>query len=293
MTYADTEAAKELHARSHKELLIEYQELLQLVKGGATVDDCLSSVNSFVRGGFSWTVLAKGTPMNFWRARAFPPELQGCGFIRDLSYPPAQLASAGRANRARSQVMYVANHPDTAIRELSMFPGQRFVIIQYACTELNLSHVGIFGNRRTDLISRATQSLPEAIREVVRAQGARTLTELHKRLGKLFTSEDKSIYPLSEAITENLLTFDHSDGLIYPSNRQPNTYNLALKPVAADHRLRPVAAWVGDVQAANELGKCERWVHRATSAPFGPNGEITWHQAGPANSPAWAAKHGT
>ena len=149
----------------------------------------------------------------------------------DLSYPPKDCATLGRANLAGEQIFYASAGLPPSFVECRLSKGQYVVCSEWRNTaNLVLQEVGLS-------LGKNTSSLEQIYHQI-------------------FTSGDPGMYIYSAHVAHHLLSGDSISGLLYPSiAAQSGSHNVALKPSVVDTGMRFVNAslyYVKDVAGAHQ-----------------------------------------
>lgn len=197
--------------------------------------------------------------------------------IREVWYPPADLAKAGRANRAGGPVLYCATLRGTAIQELRPALGSTVAVGTWTNTEkLRLTHLG-YGEASFEALGSGRKN-GSWTNERVLIPGDEKNREVADLLSKTFTMQvapgDEHKYKLSIAMAELFLSAD-VDALLYPSiQTRGNSDNLAIPPRFADKHLRFRRITFGTIVEETQTGYVYVIVDTATSLLS--DGRILW-----------------
>ncbi len=223
---------------SVREITDRFQRWYQAAHAGTSVDELVTNVRELCKDCFFQTL--KVSRDVFFRARQYSPS-QSLRSKCDLWHPPSHaITSLGRANRIASPMLYLAQDGRTALFESRLLPGERVgvaeITIQRNCV-LNLQHVGAI-----DQFSAFDKKLAAALSGFGFTKlGINNINLIHRLLGEEFmrdvTPGNEQDYAITVAIAEFLLSYPDSDGLVFPSKKSPNDFNIALKPDAAEKKL--------------------------------------------------------
>jgi hypothetical protein len=185
---------------------------------------------------------------------------------KDLIYPPANVAPAGRLNRVGQSIFYASMHKQSVFFELpDLKDGDEIIVSFWKTTErMVVNNIGYtefafsqLGAKRTvptwDSPSLSTDtmvSLPSASQQQVESllkqdTNAATKEAFGKYFMRQISMEESRLYKLTTAIGEMHLgnIQGHNDlqqfaGILYPSVRMwANGDNVALLPWFVDHHL--------------------------------------------------------
>lgn len=255
------------------------------------IDTCRTELFAYMKGCPFWTI--KATDLRLYRAQKFTSETF-CTNVSRLSYPPQEYAKTlGRANRAFAPVLYVGQDGRTAIFESHFKAGDFFAIAEFKIRKgeyLNLQHVGMFRSASETLKSLAG-AIPKKLSSDLKlnAIGCRNVKTIHELLGKEFLRDvpegQESEYFRSVAIAEFLLAYQDADGVIYPSKKSPNDFNIAIKPNSADIKLE--IDQVHGFQATEIQDGNVVFRHVAASKSIDASGQIDWSLNEDLSAPSW------
>jgi hypothetical protein len=256
------------------------------------IDTLRDELFAYVKGCPFWTI--SRSDLTLYRAQRFP-NVKYCSNTSRLSYPPADCVKfLGRANREHSPILYVAQDGRTAIFESRFKPCEYFAIAEFKLRDeqhLNLQHVGLFGAASKALRDLA-MNIPKGFDSQLglNATGVESVKVIHQLMGNEFMRDVplgyESEYACSVVIAEFLLTYPEADGLIYPSKRSPNDFNIAIKPASADKKL--YIDQVHGFQAIELMQNEVLFQHWAASKDIDAFGHIEWISGDTLPAPSWA-----
>ena len=167
----------------------------------------------------------------------------------DLLYPPPEIASIGRVNREKQQVLYCTSDPKALFFEKRVQVGDKFSISNWVT--INKCLVNNIGFTQASLKHLNSQRSSEFINHLSALdEGSRLVQEFlsEKFTDKVADETEKYKYKLTIAIKEYLtLPIQHEEikefnGLLYPSIEFGHADNLALTTDFADASLKFVKA---------------------------------------------------
>lgn len=225
------------------DILTRFETWKLRISEGATIDEMKPAIQNLMEGcGFQTLTTSNG---KFFRARK---NIQENLFdnITDLWYPPANMVKQmGRANRAGESRMYIAQDGRTALFEMGLKEGEFVTIGQLNVKRgqsLNLIFLNTLENLNHKPFNRHISN--RANRKKIykyNNQGVENMNLIHTLLSKEFMRIDsdnpESAYTLSVAVAECILSYPRADGMIYPSLKSANDYNIVLKSQNADRKL--------------------------------------------------------
>lgn len=209
-------------------------------------------------------------------------------FVHQLSYPPAESVSAGRAHRAGVPLFYCASAREAALVEVRPKVGEYFAIGTWTNTlDLDVNHVG-FSIDVFKALGSANKEGSWSSNEVEHPGGP-AHKEVNDLLAELFSEViepgDEHKYVLTQGIAE-LMMNGPFDGLQYPTiQMQANAQNFAVRPSFVDRGLAFQRALFGYVTEVS--GPDLKMIIVDTADGADANGELLW--AGISNV-AWAVE---
>lgn len=270
-----------------------FDKLVEKSRCGASVDELLPDVWALSKFSPFWTIRNSSSVRLFRAVKSKHNKYYQ--HVSELSYPPAAfIKTLGRANRENVSVLYVAQDGRTAMFESRLTNGQHVAVTEFGLQggkSLNLQHVGTYGVPSQPLAELAR--VPKGMRERFGLDdvGIANVETFHRLLGEEFMREVlpgcEAEYALSVAITECLLAYPDCDGILFPSKRSPNDYNIALKTESADNKL-----FVKQVLGLEVIDATQQEVifrHWATSKSIDVTGRIEWHSGPVLPTPDWAS----
>ena len=239
----------------------------------ATIEEIKEFLSS-VLGGYAVTVPRFFPGLRLFRARICEKPTN----IRELMYPPAHLASQGRANRAGCPMLYCCLAREAPFFESRPPVGSPIVIARWVTTEnLIVNHVGYTREAFDQLGSIRT--ITGWGNEPVEASFGEPDLEIHRFISDAFTRPVSAdmihLYKLPIAIAERLCSDDLFGGLLYPAvAMKGNADNIALKPSFADHNLKFVKAEFATITGFTDF-RYEIQLHDSATQ-VGEDGTIHW-----------------
>lgn len=176
--------------------------------------------------------------------------------VRDLLYPPTDVAPLGRANREGASLLYCCSSREPSFFELTPSAGSTLVVSKWTTTaSLLVNHVGFTREAFESLGSERSHS---AWSDRPVDEHGEANAEIARFLAEAFTPrvrvDERHKYRLSVAIGEKLFAADMFDGLLYPSiAMRANSDNVAIKPTYADRHLKFERAEFARIDAVRDL----------------------------------------
>lgn len=192
------------------------------------------------------------------------------------------ITKLGRANEIGSSILYTSQDPRTALFESSLSPGQHVVVSEIALKEnekINLQHIGIYEELLNPRIQKLRQQRDEdLLSQGFNQNGIHNILLIHRLLAEEFMRNvlagNENEYSVSVAISKFLLSYEECDGLIYPSKKSKNDYNIALKPSSADKKLRIKRCY--GLQIGDSNNETISFLHIKSAENIDFTGNITW-----------------
>jgi hypothetical protein len=149
----------------------------------------------------------------------------------DVWCPPAKnIKYLGRANDIGQSIFYGAFDQQTAISEVKISPGERYSLAAYSLRPRENYNM-------TSVVIRQSDPLPNMTQEI-----DFFAVELSRFMVNEFTKDvqhgNENQYLKSCAIAQLLLDLPHKDSLLYPSVKNKDATNLAMKETDAKSRLQ-------------------------------------------------------
>jgi hypothetical protein len=205
----------------------------------AGIDDLKAALQPIFTG---WQITAPvfDPGMKLYRGRVLSGDVWDN--LADLSYPPSDIAKAGRANREAQPLFYCSVAREPVFFETHVSVGDKLAVVHYeTVTPLALMSLGY--TAAVAEASRSSRPVPE-YGQLGHTDARESDLLVNKFLSDLFTSEHpERDYLMSIAVAEKMLDAEMMDGLLYPSlAMSANADNIALKPRFADQHLRAIYA---------------------------------------------------
>src|ERR1700730_13830104 len=161
--------------------------------------------------------------------------------IRDITYPPAQLTSIGRANEEGKPLFYGSIGKNVPLFELDPSIGDKIAISTWKTKEdIILTQIGFTKDTAVQL--QTVRNFEE--RSFVQSMKAfrETNQAIYNFFAQCFTQkippEESHRYKLTVAIANWLISGSEFAGILYPTIRMSgNADNVALKPEVVDRAL--------------------------------------------------------
>lgn len=204
----------------------------------------------------------------------------------DLWHPkPELITKLGRVNEIGSSILYTSQDPRTALFESSLSPGQHVVVSEIILKEnekLNLQHIGLFEELPNPRIQNFRQERDKnLISQGFNQNGIHNIHLIHRLLAEEFMRNviagNENEYSVSVAISKFLLSYEECDGLIYPSKKSRNDYNIAIKPSSADKKLKIKKCY--GLQIGDSNNETISFLHIKSAEDIDSAGNITWNSS--------------
>lgn len=151
--------------------------------------------------------------------------------IIDLSYPPSQIVKVrGRFNDKHESILYVSLDELTTFFEVKAKEGEEYALIQYEVANddgIQVSLIGmgeIPGLEGLNDVGKINQKLIEQF----------LYTEFTKDVG----IGSEYLYRISTMLAKNFLDIPNCEGYLYPSVAFGRLLNIAIRPSAADSKIK-------------------------------------------------------
>ncbi len=235
---------QEFNKLKTSDIISRYEKWKRLIIDGASIEEMKSVVRSVITGcAFQTLVTTSG---KLYRARKNDGDKSFIN-ISDLWYPPhSVIKQMGRANRIGQSMMYLAQDGRTAIFEMQLTNDDYFTVCELNIKEnqkLNLIYLNTLENLNIPAQKKIHEERNKGLARLkYNKQGIENINLIHKILSEEFMRTDdkrpQQAYTLSIAVAETLLSYKNADGMIYPSLRVRNDYNIVIHPNAADRTLK-------------------------------------------------------
>ncbi len=244
-THDQKEFADKVNGLTASEISKRFVGWSNLAASGATVDEIKDQVWSLCNLLPFYTVMAN-SEFKLFRGRTCSDNSYFDN-TSEMWFPPAQHVTVqGRANRQGESMLYLAQDGRTAMFELNLQSNQHLTIAEYGLktgATLNLHHIGLIDNISSDGWLELSKKEPEMWTKLgLNSAGINNTKMIHRLLAEEFLrdvkdgSEDK--YTVSIAIAEFLLSYGDADGIMYPSIKSQNDFNIVVKPDSATEKLK-------------------------------------------------------
>lgn len=149
----------------------------------------------------------------------------------ELWHPPASnITRIGRANNIGVPILYCSLDSETAIRETSILPGDTFSLASYEIRPLD-------DNRMSSIVIREPSPILGQNNDFFEI-GAELSKFMVREFTRPVSQGEEHLYKRSCAIAEILLELPYKDSIIYPSMRNPEAINIAIKSSSAKERVK-------------------------------------------------------
>jgi len=163
--------------------------------------------------------------------------------IGKLSYPPINLANAGRANFANNPVFYCSGNPIATFFELGINPGDTVALSKWnLINEIPVTPIGytieIFEHLKAN--RKCPSIIPDSVRHPreFRKPNIQINNFFYEVFTNVIDSENKFLYRLTAVIAAKFLSINEQCGIAYPSiSMHANAENFAFTRAVADHSL--------------------------------------------------------
>lgn len=275
------EHVKYINQLSVAQINKNFTRWFDLVAAGASVDELIPEIWNLCNR-VVFQTLKFSDDINFFRARA-SVNSEYCTNVQQLWYPPVEaVQKLGRANNVNSPVLYLAQDGRTALFEGQHTDGQHVTVAEIRLKtgmHLNLQHVGVV-ETLTDNFSSVENNQIKRLRKLGFTNiGINNLQLIHRLLAEEFMRDVELGYEhgyvVSVAIAQFFFTYTAADGLLFPSKRSRNDFNIAIKPSSADQKLYVKRAYGVEVVDTAAIGTIGFRYHDASTA-IDDDGKIEW-----------------
>jgi RES domain-containing protein len=271
---------KVINSLSSSDIASRYSKWKESVLSGTPIEKLSLEVKQLIGGCLFMTMRFKGG--SFYRARK---NFKNRMFINtsELWYPPsASINKLGRANPIGVPMLYICQDGRTALFETQVKPGEHVMIAELKIKDghsLNLQEVGVIDYLQLDQFRGFDSLRIEKFKSIgCTDRGIENVFTIHRILREEFMIDVpqgcEQLYSVSVAITNFLLTFNNADGIIYPSLRSRNDYNIALKSSVADNSVQVTR--IDGVLIDGSSSDTIEFRHLVTSKEILPDGRILW-----------------
>lgn len=199
--------------------------------------------------------------------------------IKEITYPPADLAGIGRANEKGSSIFYASIGKSVPFFELDAVLGDEFALSVWKTKkDMLLNHVGFSEEAGKALNSLRNLGQVYDFIKNMNTFGDTNVTVYNFLAGCFVqqigpTETDK--YKLTNAITNHFLAGDIFDGIMYPTVRMfGNADNIALRTSFVDHGLSLVS--IEYLKITSKDGTRFTTETLDTSTEWDEDGVISW-----------------
>jgi hypothetical protein len=219
----------------------------------------------------------------FWRVRPCGPA--GYANVRDVTYPPIDLAGLNRLSARNEPRFYGSQRIETALLELpECAPGQHFhalgtwvtygheirvLVLGEQHYVYKLGYMRTFGVDPWNSTSRQLNSMP-------RERGLVSVY-IDAFLGSILADPlaRKTDYVRSRALLSVITQKYPADAVFYPSVKDSLGTNVVITPEAVESQMIFCSSRVVQVGCVREFGLVESTIRRQAGG-IGPNGEFQW-----------------
>lgn len=197
----------------------------------------------------------------FWRARL--TEAGPWMFLKDMDYPPAEKARAGRLNDAGAPCFYLAGRVETALLEVDAQEGQLIQLAAFKIDSEEMVRLVLVGEytyvHKTGYVRLTGVDPAGTIKNVLNGmspENAKATIYIDRFFASIINDPHarESGYMFSRALGAALHSrIKDADGIVFPSVRDPGGFNYAILPEPSDRVFRNVAC------ALARIGKRRRY----------------------------------
>lgn len=196
----------------------------------------------------------------FWRAHAISNDPYTN--LSKMIYPPAEITKVGRLNDLGSPCLYISARKETALAEVDAKEGQRIQVAGFRILNdapLRLTVIGEYSNvQKNGYMHFAGQDPDMALSRFLNSmthQNALKKIYIDKFFAHVLTDRDaaKKGYRFSRALTQAIYARNTSNGIVFPSVKDPGGFNIGVKAEASDRSFHNVCCFVA------EIGKARRF----------------------------------
>lgn len=198
-----------------------------------------------------------GTGSVFWRAQNCPAN--GFPLESRMSYPPVHLAGPNRFNNAQEPALYVATRRETAMAEIGVEPNSYVQLSGFRILNGEALGIILIGEwmhiHKKGYMRIGDKAASRAVSASINSfplHEARLFTYIDAILGDVMARADAAHEEyLSTRLLARLLyeKLPDTEGILYPSVRDPLGTNLAIRASAADRAVRMCSSMVVRVGA--------------------------------------------
>lgn len=208
--------------------------------------------------------LSRGS--TFWRAR----NLEGRAFfknIADLSYPPKNLTTLGRMNKANEPILYLATRKETALAEIGIEEMEFVQVAGFRIAngkELTVSIVGmfwnVFKNGGVPLILRDPEQQVFGYLKHLMSNSHEDIPLILIYIDKFFATilsdigASKNDYLHTNILSKIIIDKSKSVAIAYPSIKDEGAYNLAVNAETSDSLFENVSCTVLRIDRKKKYG---------------------------------------
>lgn len=202
----------------------------------------------------------------FWRAR----NLEGRAFfknIADLCYPPKNLTTSGRMNKANEPILYLSTRKETALAEIDIKEMEFVQVAGFRIVhekELAVSIVGmfwnVFKNGGVPLILKDPNNQVFDYLKYLMANSYEDIPLILIYIDKFFANilsavnASENDYLHTKVLSKIIMDKSKSVAIAYPSVKDEGAYNLAVKADVSDTLFENVSCSVLRIDRKKKYG---------------------------------------
>lgn len=202
----------------------------------------------------------------FWRAR----NLDGRAFfknIADISYPPKNLTTSGRMNKANEPILYLSTRKETALAEIDIKEMEFVQVAGFRIAhekELAVSIVGVFWNVFKNggvplILKDPEQKIFSYLKYLMsnyREDISLALIYIDKFFATILSALDasKNDYLHTKILSKIIMDKSKSFAIAYPSIKDEGAYNLAVNAEVSDTLFENVSCSVLRIDRKKKYG---------------------------------------
>lgn len=258
-------------------------------------DYCDSIINSFnpkeieaklqfLTQGYKFLTRQVSTGFHVWRARKLTQENPLLN-IKELSYPPAQIATVGRLNNENESIFYGALRKETALAEIKLEAGDLvqlagFKFAKNANKNINLAMIGqfwyVFKTGRFELGEDPEGALNGYLNSLTAEEGYKILY-IDRFLAELLSAKNasKKNYLHTRILAKIIFERTNAEAIFYPSVKDKQGLNIAIKPLILDLYFRNSSCSVLKVNKKLKYGMYD-YESIYTAEGLDENNDFTW-----------------
>lgn len=243
-----------------EEAILAIEEWRSIDHNGASDSDLEAAVRKLIDT-LKYIVVPCTSRINYsyCRVRRFCADSWPWCKREDLLAPPSTASVRyGRCNIPGESVLYCTRHRYTALREMRIMPGERFVSIEYKSV----------GEHSLARIARPLDPNPENEPPLLMGDQLLAYQILREFVRVEFTrqvAKDSDVsYKVSNALCNGWFNANSYDGWIYPSIAAHGQENVAFKAGAAERLITEIEADLCEMLPTTNVGQFEaNWLMKA------------------------------